>query len=84
MKRAMLLPQYSNASQFPTSGVVTVSLDKTTNCWPPQAARRITTLLLLRARSPRRPATTTEQRTILQKIFGGAPAVAAAVNQPAV
>jgi penicillin-binding protein 1B len=83
MKRAMLLPQYSNASQFAQpSGVVTVSLDKTTNLLATASCPEDYNSAFVAGSEPKETCDHAEQRTILQKIFGGAPAVLPPVNQP--
>jgi penicillin-binding protein 1B len=83
MKRAMLLPQYSNAAQFSQpSGVVTVSLDRTTNLLATASCPEDYNSAFVEGSEPKDTCDHAEQRTIFQKIFGGAPAALPPVNQP--
>ena len=81
MKRAVQLPQYANTKDFPApSGVVNVSLDKTTNLLATPSCPQDYNVAFIAGTEPKE---TCEQgfgdhRNVVQKIFGlGSPPVAA-------
>jgi penicillin-binding protein 1B len=72
MKRAVLLPQYSNAAEFtPPNGVVTVSLDKTTNLLATASCPEDYNSAFVEGSEPKDTCDHADQRNFLQKIFGG-------------
>jgi penicillin-binding protein 1B len=84
MKRAVRLPQYSNAAQFtPPSGVVTVSLDKTTNLLSTESCPEAYSSAFIEGSEPKDTCEQTDQRSIFQKILGIPAPAPPVVNQPA-
>jgi penicillin-binding protein 1B len=83
MKRAVRLPQYSNTTGFASpTGVVTVSLDKTTNLLSTASCPEAYDSVFVEGSEPKDTCDHADQRNFLQKLLGGAPVVPP-VNQPA-
>jgi len=83
MKKAVKLPQYSNTASFtPPSGVVTVSLDKTTNLLATASCPEDYDSAFVEGSEPKETCDRADQRNVFQKIFGGAPPAVPPVNQP--
>jgi penicillin-binding protein 1B len=83
MKKAVRLPQYSNTASFtPPSGVVTVSLDKTTNLLATASCPDSYDPAFVEGSEPKETCDRTDQRNVFQKIFGSAPPAPPPVNQP--
>ncbi len=83
MKRAVKLPQYSNTGDFSSpTGVVTVSLDKTTNMLATASCPDAYNSAFVEGSEPRETCDHADQRNVFQKIFGGAAPVPPPVNQP--
>ena len=83
MKRAVRLPQYSNTTGFAApTGVVTVSLDKTTNLLSTASCPEAYDSAFVEGSEPKETCDHADQRNVFQKIFGGAAAVPPPVNQP--
>jgi len=84
MKRAVRLPQYSNTAEFVApSGVVTVSLDKTTNLLSTASCPEAYNSAFVEGSEPKDTCDHADQRNVFQKIFGGPAPVPPPVNQPA-
>jgi penicillin-binding protein 1B len=84
MKRAVLLPQYSNTTEFSRpDGVVTVTLDKATNLLATASCPDDYDAAFIEGTEPKEACDHTEQRNFFQKIFGVVPPVPPPVNQPA-
>lgn len=83
MKRAVRLPQYSNTGNFtPPTGIVTVSLDKTTNLLSTASCPEGYNSAFVEGSEPKDTCDHADQRNILQKIFGGDAPAPPPVNQP--
>jgi penicillin-binding protein 1B len=83
MKKAVKLPQYSNTQDFTApTGVVTVALDKTTNLIGTASCPDTFNSAFVEGSEPKETCDRTDQRNVLQKIFGGAAPVPPPVNQP--
>jgi len=84
MKRAVRLPQYSNTADFvaPT-GVVTVSLDKTTNLLATASCPESYNSAFVEGSEPKESCDHADQRNVFQKLFGGPAPATPPVNQPA-
>jgi penicillin-binding protein 1B len=84
MKRAVRLPQYSNTANFaPPSGVVTVSLDKSTNLLSTASCPEAYNSAFVEGSEPKETCDRADQRNIFQKILGVPAPVSPPVNQPA-
>ncbi len=84
MKQAVRLPQYSNTAEFAApSGVVTVSLDKTTNLLSTASCPEAYNSAFVEGSEPKDTCDHAEQRNVFQKLFGGPAPVPPPVNQPA-
>jgi penicillin-binding protein 1B len=84
MKRAVKLPQYSNTGDFaPPSGVVTVTLDKSTNLLATASCPEGYDSAFIEGSEPKETCDRTDQRNIFQKLFGTAAPATPPVNQPA-
>jgi penicillin-binding protein 1B len=84
MKRAVRLPQYSNTGDFtPPDGVVTVSLDKSTNLLATPSCPEDYNSAFIEGSEPKETCDRADQRNVFQKIFGGPAPPPPAVNQPA-
>ncbi len=84
MKRAVRLPQYSNTTDFAApAGVVTVSLDKTTNLLSTASCPEAYNSAFVEGSEPTETCDHADQRNIFQKILGGPAPVPPPVNQPA-
>ncbi len=84
MKRAVRLPQYANTTEFARpDGVVTVSLDKTTNLLATASCPEDYNSAFVEGTEPKETCDHADQRNFFQKLFGGAPQVAPPANQPA-
>ena len=71
MKRAVHLPQYSNTTDFtPPAGVVTVSLDKTTNLLATASCPDDYNSAFVEGSEPKETCDRADQRNIFQKILG--------------
>jgi penicillin-binding protein 1B len=83
MKKAVRLPQYSNTANFtPPSGVVTVSLDKTTNLLATASCPDAYNPVFVEGSEPKETCDRADQRNVFQKLFGSAPPDTPPVNQP--
>ncbi|PSH04458.1 MAG: penicillin-binding protein [Acidobacteria bacterium] len=84
MKKAVRLPQYSNPGNFiPPSGVVNVTLDKTTNLLSTASCPDGYNSAFVEGSEPKQTCDHTDERNLFQKLFGGAQPVPPPVNQPA-
>ena len=84
MKRAVQLPQYSNTTDFTApDGVVTLSLDKSTNLVATASCPDDYNSVFIEGSEPKDTCDRTDQRSIFQKIFGTSAPVPAPANQPA-
>jgi penicillin-binding protein 1B len=84
MKRAVHLPQYSNTADFtPPPGVVTVSLDKTTNLLSTPSCPDDYSSVFIEGSQPQETCDRADQRNIFQKILGIPAPAPPPVNQPA-
>jgi penicillin-binding protein 1B len=71
MKRAVALPQYRNTQEFtPPSGVVDLTLDKTTNLVATAGCPDDYTIAFIAGTEPRDTCDHADQRNIFQKILG--------------
>jgi penicillin-binding protein 1B len=83
MKRAVRLPQYSNTGEFaPPSGVVTVTLDKTTNLLATASCPEGYNSAFVEGSEPKETCDHADQRNVFQKIFGTEAPALPPVNQP--
>ena len=83
MKRAVRLPQYSNTANFkPPAGVVTVSLDKTTNLLSTTSCPEAYNSAFVEGSEPKETCDRADQRNIFQRILGGPAPPLPPVNQP--
>jgi penicillin-binding protein 1B len=83
MKRAVRLPQYSEPSDFtPPEGVVTVSLDKATNLLATPNCPEDYNSAFIEGSEPKETCDRSDQRNVLQKLFGGPAPETPEVNQP--
>ena len=83
MKRAVRLPQYSNTTEFaPPSGVVTVSLDKTTNLIATASCPDVYNSVFVEGSEPKDTCDHADQRNILPEDLRRR-ATCAAADQPA-
>jgi penicillin-binding protein 1B len=84
MKRAVKLPQYSNTANFtPPQGVVTVTLDKSTNLLATASCTDDYDSAFVEGSEPKETCDHADQRNFFQKLFGAAAPAAPPVNQPA-
>ncbi len=84
MKRAVRLPQYSNTKDFtPPTGVVTVTLDKSTNLLSTASCPEGYNSAFVEGSEPKDTCDHADQRNVFQKIFGGPAPLPPPVNQPA-
>ncbi len=84
MKQAVRLPQYSNTAEFtPPTGVVTVSLDRTTNLLATASCPEVYNSAFVEGSEPKETCDRADQRNIFQKILGAPVTVPPPVNQPA-
>jgi penicillin-binding protein 1B len=83
MKKAVRLPQYSNTGDFASpTGVVTVTLDKTTNLLSNASCPEAYNSAFVEGSEPKDTCDHADQRNVLQKIFGGDAPALPVVNQP--
>jgi penicillin-binding protein 1B len=83
MKRAVRLPQYSNTGNFsPPSGVITVTLDKTTNLLATASCPEGYSSAFVEGSEPKETCDHSDQRSVFQKIFGAEAPPLPPVNQP--
>jgi penicillin-binding protein 1B len=83
MKRAVQLPQYSNTTSFGSpAGVVTVSLDKTTNLLSTASCPDAYDSVFVEGSEPKDTCDHADQRNVFQKIFGLGEPAPPPVNQP--
>lgn len=83
MKKAVRLPQYSSTGDFaPPTGVVTVTLDKTTNLLSTASCPQAYNSAFVEGSEPKDTCDRADQRNVLQKIFGSSEPVIPPVNQP--
>jgi penicillin-binding protein 1B len=83
MKKAVRLPQYSNTQTFTSpSGVVTVSLDKTSNLLATASCPDVYDLAFVEGSEPKETCDHADQRNVFQKVFGLAAPATPPVNQP--
>lgn len=84
MKRAVQLPQYSNTTGFgPPAGVVTVSLDKTTNLLSTASCPDAYDSVFVEGSEPKDTCDHADQRNVFQKLLGLGEPAPPPVNQPA-
>lgn len=84
MKQAVRLPQYSNTAEFaPPTGVVTLSLDKTTNLLATASCPEAYNSAFVEGSEPKETCDRADQRNIFQKILGDPAPMPPPVNQPA-
>jgi penicillin-binding protein 1B len=83
MKKAVRLPQYSSTGDFPPpTGVVTVTLDKTTNLLSTASCPEAYNSAFVEGSEPKDTCDHADQRNVFQKIFGNTESVTPPVNQP--
>lgn len=83
MKKAVRLPQYSNATNFTApTGVVAVSLDKTTNLISTASCPDAYNPVFVEGSEPKDTCDHADQRNVFQKLFGSADPAPPPVNQP--
>jgi penicillin-binding protein 1B len=83
MKKAVRLPQYSNTTGFTApTGVVTVTLDKTTNLLATASCPDAYNPVFVEGSEPKETCDRADQRNLFQKIFGSAAPPTPPVNQP--
>jgi penicillin-binding protein 1B len=83
MKKAVRLPQYSNTTNFTApTGVVTVSLDKTTNLISTASCPDAYNPAFVEGSEPKDTCDHADQRNVFQKLFGSADPAPPPVNQP--